>query len=184
MITEARKPAKRATQARGQKGKATSPRTVSIHDKQAQAVELNALGWTFARIAAVLGYKDPSSARKAVLAVMARTDSASAGELRAAHQERIRMAYEQIGPIMRGELVLPEMLPAGYDAEFVGKVADRIRADRDLKLKGSDRWLRTMEREAKLHGLDAPVRSEVSGDGTVLQVVFDAGLAPKPPEVV
>ncbi|MGI8417559.1 MAG: hypothetical protein ACR2P2_15440 [Nakamurella sp.] len=174
--------AEREAQGRGrtQRGKATSPNTIAVRRKQQQAVELKAQGWTLQHIADKLGYANTSGAYKAIEAVMDRSESESAGVLREVHGERIRMAYEQIGPIMQGRLVLPEMPPDGYDREFVGKVADAVRADYELRLKASDRWNRTMEREAKLHGLDAPSRSEVSGDGQVLQVVFDSALAPKP----
>lgn len=176
-------------QPKPKRGKATSPYTLAVRRRQEEAVRLRSGGATFQQIADMVGYSSVATAFQAVQAVLGRAESESAEELRSLHGERLRAAFVQVGPILESVLVLPEF-PGSWDAwdasarrDFLDRVEAGIRADREMRLKAVDRWVRLLEREARLHGLDAPVRSEVSGDGTVLQVVFDAGLAPKPREL-
>ncbi len=152
--------AKKDAQEPGRKrGKAASPLTIAVRRKQERAVHLRAMGWTFQLIADDVGYSNNSAACKAVKALLARADVESADEMRAVQNEQLRMQVLALMPLV-----------ASGDPEQIVKAAPAL--------------TRVLERVSKLNGLDAPVRSEVSGDGTVLQVVFDAGLAPKPPDVV
>ncbi len=166
-----------------QRGKATSPNTLAVRRRQELAVRLRSGGATFQQIANQVGYSSVATAYQAVQAVLSRAESESAEELRALHGQRLRDAYAQVAPILDGVLVMPEF-PASWDswdpllrAAFLDRVELHVRLDREMKLKAVDRWVRLLEREAKLHGLDAPSRTELSGD-VPLQVVFDSALAP------
>lgn len=146
-------------------------------------MRLRSGGATFQQIADQVGYESVASAYRAVQAVLSRAESESAEELRELHGERLRAAFAQVGPILEGVFVPPEF-PASWGAwdsraraAFLDRVEEGIRADREMRLKAVDRWVRLLEREARMHGVDAPARTELSG-GVPLQVVFDSALAP------
>lgn len=135
------------------------------------------------QIADQVGYSSVATAYQFVQTVLSRAESESADKLRALHGQRLRDSYAQVAPILDGVLVMPEF-PASWDswdpllrAAFLDRVESHIRQDRERRLKAVDRWIRLLEREAKLHGVDAPSRTELSSD-VPLQVVFDSALAP------
>jgi hypothetical protein len=78
------------------------------------------------------------------------------------------------------ELVALESIRLDAMLWNASQVLEAAKADGDseLVLKALDRQLRITDRRAKLHGLDAPSRTELSGD-VPLQVVFDSALAPR-----
>ena len=100
-----------------------------------QAVELRVQGQTYAQIADALRYGDESGARHAVSRLLARREAEGIDELRAVHSARL-------------EGVLSAHWPAATSGE---PDAARI-------------VLQTLDRIAKLYGLDAPTRVAVGSE--------------------
>lgn len=102
-------------------------RQLSAVDKQAEAMRLRRLGWSFARIAEAVGYADKSGAYAAVQAGLKATLREPADELRTLELDRLDAALEV--------------------------VMEEIEAH---NLSAVDKLIRLMERRATLLGLDAP----------------------------
>jgi hypothetical protein len=107
---------------------------IASHDRKLQALELRKAGATFQMIADQLGYRSPSGAHKAVVSALRATLREPAEELR--------------------ELELTRL-----DAMLLS-LWRRVQAGEERAI---DRALRIMERRARLLGLDAPTRGELSG---------------------
>jgi len=123
----------------------TTPRTLAERDKAAQALALRKTGATYEQIAAHLGYSNRQSANRAVLRLLAAHEAENVADLRTLENMR-----------------LDDLLFAVYKAAKSGD------------LGAIDRALRIMERRAKLLGLDAPVKQEISGtDGAPLSITID-----------
>lgn len=168
------------TGSRNNPNRQLSKRTLGIRQKQAEAARLYEEGSTLEQIATTVGYASRASASRAVYAVLGRAESVQAEAIRAAHGERLARGYRVVFEILNR--VTPQIVvPVGMDAEegarWVERLADAIKDQDELRLKAVDRLGRLLERESKLHGLDSPVRTEVSGDGSIT-VLFDRALRP------
>jgi hypothetical protein len=117
---------------------------VAANDKQRDALLLRKQGMTYEAIADTLGYASPSGAYKAILSALQRTLQEPADDLRTLEGGRLDAMLEATwGPASRG---IPQAV---------------------------DRVLRILERRAKLYGLDAPVKQEITGkDGAPVAVQF------------
>ena len=123
----------------------TSPRIIADKEKAQQAVRLRKAGVTYDQIAAQLGYASRSSARRAVVRLLQANTVEAVGDLRTLEDGR-----------------LDDMLRAIYGAAVQGDLAT------------IDRILRISERRAKLWGLDAAVKQEITGaDGGPLSITID-----------
>ncbi len=120
-------------------------RNAELFERQATAVRMASRGATFEQIASALGYSDKGDAHRDVMQALA------------AAREQCRIEAEQYRAIKLYELNLMRLQ------------AHRIIEGQDTplreKLAAIDRVVRIQEREARLLGLDAPVRSELSGPG-------------------
>ncbi len=122
----------------------TSARRLAANAKQQQALELRKAGATYETIAQSLGYSSPSGAYQAIESAMKRTLQEPADDLRRLEIERLNAMLLSIWPSVR---------QGNYGA--------------------IDRALRIMERTAKLLGLDAPAKQEISGaDGGAIPIAF------------
>lgn len=127
----------------------TSPRAIGIAKKHAQALQLRMAGTSFQAIADALGYTTPQGAYEAVKAALLATVREPADELRKVDLER-----------------LEKMLFGIWRQATEGNQG------------AIDRALRVLERRAKLLGLDAPVKTELTGaDGGPLKVEHEASEA-------
>ena len=117
---------------------------VALFEKENQVLKYRKGGLTFDAIAEKLGYANESSARAAFKRAIERTrDDALAAEGRELHRLRLETA-----------------LTAIWDRVLNGD------------LKAIAMMLRILERDAKLHGLDMPVKTEVevtNYDGNLLR---------------
>jgi hypothetical protein len=121
-------------------------RRVKAHDRHLRALELRKAGATYQAIAEQLGYAQAKGAYKAVTSALKLTLREPAEELRELEVARLDAML----------LVLWRRVQAGDE-------------------KAVDRVLRIMERRARLLGLDAPRRQELSGpDGKPL--AFDLSM--------
>lgn len=114
---------------------------VNANDKQRQALELRKAGVSYAEIATRLGYRSGSGAHAAVGAALKKTLQEPADELRKLEVERL-------------------------DAMLLA-IATQVRQGNHGAI---DRALRIMERRAKLLGLDAPTRQDVTSGGEKITV--------------
>lgn len=113
---------------------------VNALDNQLKALELRKAGISYARIAETLGYKDGSGAWRAVRAALKKTLQEPSDELRMLEIERLDAMLAAIwGSVKQGQ----------YGAQ--------------------DRALKIMERRAKLLGLDAPVKADVTSNGETVR---------------
>ena len=111
----------------------TNRQQVEMRGKEGQVLELRKAGATFHQIANVVGYADPSGAKRAYDRAMQATIQQPADEIRRLELER-----------------LDAMLRAVWPAALSGR------------LHAVDRVLTIMCRRAKLLGLDMPRRREVT----------------------
>ena len=115
-----------------------TPDTITIAEKQRQALELRKAGATYDQIAQTLGYTNRGNAYHLV------------------HDALAMITREQAEDVLTLELErLDGMLLALWPK---AKRGDHYAVDRVLKL---------MERRARYIGLDAPVSTQVTGDMTV-----------------
>ena len=115
---------------------------VNASDKQRQALELRKAGVSYVMIAEKLGYRGPSGAHAAVASGLKRTLQEPADELRKLEVERLDSML----------LAINAQVKQGNHGAI-------------------DRALRIMERRAKLLGLDAPTRQDVTSGGEKITVV-------------
>lgn len=116
---------------------------VKAVERQLKALELRKAGVTYVRIAEALGYANPMGAWKAVNAALKKTLQEPSDDLRKIEVER-----------------LDAMLFALYPSAMKG-------------MQGAvDRVLKIMERRAKLLGLDAPVKADVTSGGEKITVTI------------
>ena len=125
-----------------------SPNVISIDpelfEKERQVVQYRQGGATFDAIAKKLGYADESGARAAFKRAMERMrDDALNAEMRELHRQRLEVALTAIWPdVVKGDLEAIKVM------------------------------LKILERDAKLYGIDAPVKTEVevtTYDGNLLR---------------
>jgi len=117
---------------------------VKAHDKQLQALDMRKAGVPYATIAERLGYRGASGAHAAVGTALKRTQQEPADELRQIEIERLdRMLLA----------IWPQVVGGNFGA--------------------IDRALRIMERRAKLCGLDAPTRQDLTSKGEALKVILN-----------
>lgn len=115
----------------------TSKRQITAREREAQAIGLRLSGATYQQIADVIGYRGPSSAFNAVIRGLDRMlPVQEADDLR-------RIMAAQIDKLTFG---IWKQATGGH-------------------LGALDRVVRLMERKARLLGLDAPVRADITTDG-------------------
>lgn len=142
----------------------SSPRRLEAEAKRAKAVELRRSGASYSRIAAELGYASESGARKAVNEALERLiaeTNETTEEVRRIELERIDSMLEAIWPAATSKTHLETIAATAIEA--LGPDTRQVSAA-----------IKLMERRARLLGLDAPVKNEVTG---ALQVSTWADLA-------
>ncbi len=106
---------------------------ITAVERQLRALELRKQGHTFPEIAEAVGYATASGAHKAVVKALRNTLREPAAEVRALYLERL-------------DLVLQAMAPRMLEGNSGAALA----------------YLKALERQAALQGLDAPARQEVN----------------------
>lgn len=164
------------------RGKATSPRTIGIRQKQARAMELRAAGWSFDAIAKEVGYKDRASAHNAVTTALATVLREPADNLVEVEQQRIDRGLVEVFKILDEDYPEPQI---ALDLDEVSRLrlarvwVETIGERSDLKLKAVDRLIRLSETRRKLLGLDQPSKTELDLGTAPVTVVFTGALAPE-----
>ena len=115
----------------------TSPRRIkAVEEKQANALEYRKMGYSYAQIAEALGYKTAQGAYCAIQSALTRIIREPAEEVLTIELERL-------------------------DAMFAKPYQNAINGD----LMAIGACLNIMNRKAKLLGLDAPAKQEITGKG-------------------
>ena len=122
---------------------------VKAYERQKEALSLRLVGLSYDAIAERLGFANRSGAFRAVQAALKKTLQEPADELRTLELERL------------DSMLLPMMAQAKKGNQ--GAV---------------DRVLRIMERRAKLLGLDAPTKQEITGSDGGPVVIAIGGIDP------
>lgn len=125
----------------------TSPKYLEAVERARKALELRKAGYGFQIISEQLGYSDSSGAYRAVRRALMRTIQEPADEVRKLELER-----------------LDKILTALWPAAIAGKWL------------AIDRVLLIMERRARLLGLDAPTKVDITQ--RIREVAEEAGLDP------
>lgn len=115
---------------------------VAVLDRQRKALQMRRDGADFDAIAEACGYSNRSGAYKAVMTALKKMMREPADELRSLELERLDRLYTQMARKAEG--------------------GDE---------KAVDRCLRIMERRARLLGLDAPVKQDVTSGGEPVRIV-------------
>lgn len=116
-----------------------SPKKIQVQMRQTQALEMRMAGATFVQIAERLNYKNPMGARKAVEAGILRHVREPSETARELELERLDRLLMRLWP----RAMSPKIDPPDYQAV--------------------DRVMSIMSRRAKLMGLDAPQRVDITG---------------------
>lgn len=148
--------ADQANQATGEHKSVNTTRAVNIDqrkavlDRETRAVQLATAGLTLEQISTEMRLGGRSAAHRMVRRALSRDHHAAVDEFRDVSMARLEAAHRAIWPaVLRGD--------AAAVAVFI----------------------RLNESARKLVGADAPVKAEVSGDGSIA-VLFSAALAPQP----
>lgn len=130
----------------------TSVRRIEAVEKRRRALELRKAGATYATIAQTLGFASHAGAYKTVMIAFA--------EIKAEHVEEVRTLE-----LLRLDQMLIAIWPKISEAGVT--LADRVRA--------IDAVLRIMDRRAKMLGIDAPTRVDITDE--LRRMAHDAGLS-------
>ncbi|WP_329592139.1 hypothetical protein OG195_27320 [Streptomyces sp. NBC_01362] len=141
--------------ARPHDGKGRFVRTLSTAEREAEAARLRSLGWTYQRIADTLGWANKGDAHHAVSKVLRDTVQEAGDDLRSLELTRLDALY----------VAATEVLEREHVTVSNGRVVDLHGApipDDGPVLAAIDRLLKIQERRARLLGLDAPVKRDIS----------------------
>lgn len=141
-----------------------SQRRLHAVEKQKAALELRKAGATYDSIAQTVGYASRSGAALAVEAALRKTLQEPADELRVLDIERLNTMLRQVWPFIVAPTV--RAVPAGH-GEVTMQVWD------EAKFHAINTALTILTRKAKLLGLDAPEKREVTGkDGGPVEIAL------------
>lgn len=163
-------------------------RTVDTVRRDAECAELHAQGWTFQRIADHMGFKTRAAASKAVDRAFRQVVIESVERMRQKHDMMINRLLSKTIEIMERDHVahsqgrIVRMGCPGLDrGEFqhtgctygvpgAPYCDGPALLDHGPKLQAITVARGLLERSAKLHGLDAPVRTAIEGDELVIRI--------------
>lgn len=160
-------------------------RSADTAQRDAAAARLRSDGQTYQAIADLLGFGDPSTARAAVERALAAVIQEPAGELRTLELDRLDRMYREVLAVLEREHVTVSngkvvSKVVGYEVDDEGN--ERRNADGERLpiwevvlddapvLAAVDRMLKIQERRAKLLGLDAETKVNLSG-GVTYEIV-------------
>lgn len=132
---------------------------ISATERQRRALDMRKAGKSYQAIAATLGYASTGGAHKAVHSALTKTLSEPAEQVRDLELARLDALLEALWPGATGAKTAPW--------EEDGRPAPEVDIER------VDRVLKIMERRAKLLGLDAPTKADVTSKGETLAIILD-----------
>lgn len=131
----------------------SSPRRIRAKERQKQALELRLAGVTFEAIAEAVGFRSKQAAHDSVTRALRGLPEAAAKDLRELDLKRLDAMYQRIWPFVIAPTV--KMMPSPSGPQML--VWDEAR------FLAVDRCLRILAQRARLLGLDAVKRLELTG---------------------
>lgn len=138
-------------------------------ERRTRAMELKSAGWTYQQISDELGYGNRGNAYKDIqkgLDVRRNDEGEMADRLRTVQDMRLEEMYKAVYP------------------QAVGQTT----RDGQPNLRAVDTLLKIMERQSRLHGLDAPIKQELAVttnlDERVEELLKALGLDGTPPPTI
>lgn len=130
-------------------------RSLTTAQRDAEAARLRSSGWTYPRIAAELGFNHKADAYNAVKRVLDATVREAGDDLRALELDRLDDMYAAAMEVLkRGHVVVSHGNVVTHDGAPL--------PDDGPVLQAIGTLLRIQERRAKLLGLDAPVKRDLT----------------------
>lgn len=164
-------------------------RTVETARRDAQCADLYSQGWTHQRIADHMGFANSGVATKAIQRAFKAVPAESVERLRQKHDRVLNRLLTKAVEIMershfahsQGRVVRACPGPGTHDGctatnlwQSQGSIGDGCPGipvlDDGPKLQAITVARGLLERSAKLHGLDAPVRTAIEGDELVIRI--------------
>lgn len=140
---------------RGHRGR--FERSLETATRDAEAARLRTRGLTYRQIAAELNMAGPGKAHEAVRRVLAETTQEAADDLRMVELERLDLMYQAALKVLE-----TEHLTISHGRVIYRDDNGLPLADDGPVLVAIDRMLKIQERRAKLLGLDAPTKANVT----------------------
>ena len=137
-------------------GKGRFRRSVETVDRDAQAAEMHAQGYTYSHIAATLGYADKSAAYRSVQRALAETVDRE-GVREARNRQLAEMAL--LRTRMWGVVDSPPPLTDRLGHIVYGEDGEPV-PDESARANAAQVLVRLLEREARVRGTDAPRRTQ------------------------
>ncbi|WP_329163934.1 hypothetical protein OHB49_28890 [Streptomyces sp. NBC_01717] len=131
-------------------------RSLTTAQRDAEAARLRSNGWTYPRIAAKLGFNHKADAYNAVKRVLDETVREAGDDLRALELDRLDGMYAAAMEVLEREHVTVS------NGRVVSLDDGTPLPDDGPVLQAIDRLLRIQERRARLLGLDAPVKRDLT----------------------
>lgn len=132
---------------------------ISATERQRRALEMRKAGKSYQAIAETLGYASTGGAHKAVHSALTKTLSEPADAVRQLELARLDALLEALWPGATGAKAAP------WEEDG--------RPESEVDVERVDRVLKIMERRAKLLGLDAPTKADVTSAGETLAIILD-----------
>lgn len=138
-------------------GKGRFERSLETATRDAEAARLRTRGLTYRQIADKLNMAGPGKAYEAVRRVLAETTQEAADDLRMVELERLDLMYQAALKVLE-----TEHLTISHGRVIYRDDNGKPLADDGPVLVAIDRMLKIQERRAKLLGLDAPTKANVT----------------------
>ncbi|WP_326642900.1 hypothetical protein OG884_18760 [Streptosporangium sp. NBC_01755] len=163
-------------------GRGRFERSLETATRDAEAARLRTRGLTYRQIADELGMAGPGKAHEAVRRVLAETTQEAADDLRMVELERLDEMYQAALKVLETEHYAVSHGRVIYLEEGGPPLTD----DGPV-LAAIDRLLKVQERRAKLLGLDAPTKANVTVSDAITteieRLAAQLGIADEAPEM-
>jgi hypothetical protein len=143
------------------KGFRTTRQHMKNYDRQAKAMEMRRSGFTYSKIAALLGFSNPSSAARSVQALMRKTVRDDAQHVMIMELDRLEELWAAVYPLAMGFRSIKRKEPDPDNSKKTVEVEELIPLTPEDQAKAISKCIQIMERRSKFLGLDAPVKSDV-----------------------
>lgn len=157
-------------------------RNLETATRDAEAARLRTRGLTYRQIAAELDMAGPGKAYEAVRRVLAETTQEAADDLRTVELERLDLMYQAALKVLE-----TEHLTISHGKVIYRDDTGLPLADDGPVLVAIDRMLKIQERRAKLLGLDAPTKANVTVSDAITteieRLAAQLGIADEAPEM-
>lgn len=115
---------------------------------------------TWQAIADEFGYASKGAAFKQVMKLHRNAQKDASDEFREQWDAQFAFALDECRIILDGTYPIPEFLE---EDDTINAIVEAVKRDGKLKLEAIDRLMKINERMARMHGYDAPTKTEITG---------------------